>query len=141
MLRHIWYAAEAVYRASNKIMATNWKMYITISQKYSTELKKNIINDDPIKFVCTELKTIITSFNNKDEAKLKLSTYMMNVLVKLCSHGHMVKSHNILVEFILFLNRYLCNYEYTHIKPINIQIIIDDNNFDLSAYTVTFIIS
>lgn len=105
-LRHIWYAAEAVYKASNKIMAANWKVYITISQKYSAELKENIINDDPINFLCTEVKQIITSFNYNDEASLKLSSYMTSVLAKLCSHGCILKSHNILVEFILFLNRY-----------------------------------
>ncbi|VVC44804.1 Hypothetical protein CINCED_3A023342 [Cinara cedri] len=105
-LHHIWYAGEVVYTASNKIMATNWKVYITISQKYSAELKENIINDEPIQFLCTELKKIVSSFNYSDEASLKLSTYMMSVLVKLCSHGHILKSHNILVEFILFLNSF-----------------------------------
>lgn len=86
-------------------MATNWKMYITISQKYSTEIKGNIINDEPIDFLCSEIKNIIVSLKDNDEPSLKLMTYMMSVLVKLCSYGCILKSHNILLEFILFLNR------------------------------------
>lgn len=106
MLKHIWYGAEAVYNSSNKIMATNWKVYITLLQKYSAELKENVINDEPINFLCTEVKKIISSFHYNDEVSLKLSTYLMSVLVKLCSYGRILKSHNVLIEFILFLNRY-----------------------------------
>lgn len=104
-LQHIWYGAEAVYNANHKIMASNWKVYITISQNYAAELKKNIINDEPIDFLCTEIKKIVLTFqNNYEEASLKLCSYMMKVLVKLCSYGRMLQSHNTLVEFILFLN-------------------------------------
>lgn len=106
MLEHIWYGAEAVYKSSNKIMTTNWKIYITLSQKYSTELKENIINDEPINFLCAELKKNILSFHYNDEVSLKLSTYLMSVLVKLCSYGRVLKSHKVLIDFILFLNRY-----------------------------------
>lgn len=86
-------------------MATNWKMYNTISQKYSAKFKGNIINDEPIDFLCSEIKKIIFSLKDNDESSLKLSTYMMSVLVKLCSYGCVLKSHNILLEFLLFLNR------------------------------------
>ncbi|XP_025422446.1 uncharacterized protein LOC112692105 [Sipha flava] len=106
VLQHIWYGAEAVYNASNKIMATNWKVYIAMSQKYSVELKKNIINDEPINFLCNEIKKKVLSFHHNDEVTLKLSTYLMSVLVKLCSSGCMLESHKMLVEFILFLNCY-----------------------------------
>ncbi|XP_022169454.1 uncharacterized protein LOC111033157 [Myzus persicae] len=106
VLQNIWYGAESVYNVSNKIMATHWKAYITILKKYSTELKDYIINDEPIDFLCSEIKKTISSFHYNDEASLKLSTYMMSVLVKLCSYGRVSKSHNILLEFILFLNSY-----------------------------------
>lgn len=87
-------------------MVTNWKTYITLSQKYSTALKENIINDEPIDFLCSEIKKTVLSFHDDDESTLKLSAYMTSVLVKLCTYGCIIKSHNILVEFILFLNRY-----------------------------------
>lgn len=105
VLQHIWYGAVAVYNASNKIMVTYWKAYITLSQKYSTQLKEKIINDEPIEFLCTEIKKIVSSLNH-NEASLKLVTYMMSVLVKLCSYGCVLKTHTVLVDFILFLNRY-----------------------------------
>lgn len=76
-----------------------------MSQRYSSELKQKIINDKPIEFLCTEMKKIISTFHHSDESSLKLSTYMMSVLVKLCTYGSVLKSHNTLVEFILFLNR------------------------------------
>lgn len=104
-LQHIWHGAVAVYNASNKIMVTYWKVYITLSQKYSTQLKENIINDVPIEFLCSEIKKIVSSLNY-NEASLKLVTYMMSVLVKLCSYGCVLKSHSVLVDFILFLNGY-----------------------------------
>lgn len=106
VLRQIWYGAEAVYGVNNKIMAANWKMYITMSQKYCTELKKEIVNDEPINFLCAEITKNVSSFHHSDECSLKLSTYMMSVLVKLCSYGRVLKSHSTLVEFVLFLNRY-----------------------------------
>lgn len=106
-LKHIWYASKAVHNASTKVMASNWKMYIIMSQKYSSESKENIINDEPIDFLCAQIKKTVLSFHYNDESSLKLSTYMMNVLVKLCSHGRMLESHNSLVELILFLNGYI----------------------------------
>lgn len=108
VLQYIWYGAKAVYNASNKIMASHWKAYITISKKYAAELKDYIINDEPIDFLCSEIKKTILSFQFNDESSLKLSTYMMSVLVKLCSYGRISKSHNVVLEFILFLNR--CEY-------------------------------
>lgn len=108
-LQHIWYGATAVYNASNKIMVTYWKVYITLSQKYSAQLKENIINDGPIEFLCTEIKKIVSSLNHNDESSLKLVTYMMSVLVKLCSYGCVLKSHIVLIELILFLNGYEYN--------------------------------
>jgi len=87
-------------------MATHWKAYITMLKKYAAELKDNIINDEQIDFICSEIKKTISSFHYNDEASLKLSMYMMSVLVKLCSYGCVSKSHNVLLEFILFLNRY-----------------------------------
>lgn len=104
VLKHVWYGAKSVYNVSNKIMTSNWKIYITMSQKYSTELKTNIINDEPIDFLCAEIKKVILSSHGDDISWLKLCTYMMSVLVKLCSYGCIKKSHNTLVEFILFLN-------------------------------------
>lgn len=106
VLQYIWYGAEAVYNVNNKIMATHWKVYITMLKKYATELKEFIINDEPIDFLCSEIKKTISSYHYQDEASLKLSTYMMSVVVKLCSYGRLSKSHNMLIEFILFLNRY-----------------------------------
>ncbi|XP_025195637.1 uncharacterized protein LOC112594842 [Melanaphis sacchari] len=106
VLQYIWYGAEAVYNASNKIMASHWKAYITMLKKYAAELKDCIINDEPIDFLCSEIKKTILSHKFYDEASLKLLTYMMSVLVKLCSYGRVSKSHNILLEFILFLNSY-----------------------------------
>lgn len=104
VLQNIWYGAESVYNASNKIMAAHWKAYITMLKKYTTELKDYIINDEQIDFLCSEIKKAISSVHYNDEASLKLSTYMMSVLVKICSYGRVSKSHNILLEFILFLN-------------------------------------
>ncbi|XP_060859164.1 uncharacterized protein LOC132936451 [Metopolophium dirhodum] len=106
VLQNIWYGAESVHNISNKIMATHWKAYITMLKKYAAELKDNIINDEQINFICSEIKKTISSFHYNDEASLKLSMYMMSVLVKLCSYGCVSKSHNILLEFILFLNSY-----------------------------------
>ncbi|XP_050062718.1 uncharacterized protein LOC114128039 [Aphis gossypii] len=106
VLQYIWYGAKAVYNASYKIMASHWKAYITISKKYAAELKDYIINDEPIDFLCSEIKKTILSFQFNDESSLKLSTYMMSVLVKLCSYGRISKSHNVVLEFILFLNSY-----------------------------------
>lgn len=105
-MKYTWYSAEAVYKANRKIMTTNCKVYIILSQKYVTALKENIINDEPIEFLCAEIKQLVLAFQNNDEASLKLCSYMMNFLVKLCSYGRMLKSHNTLVEFILFLNGY-----------------------------------
>lgn len=105
-LQHIWYGAKAVYKASNKIMTTNWKVYITILQKYSTELKKVVIIDEPIDFLCAEIKKKVLSLQYNDEPSLKLTTYMMSVLSKLYSYGCILESHNVFIEFILFLNRY-----------------------------------
>ena len=113
VLQYIWYGAETVYNVSNKMMATHWKAYITMLKKYATELKYHIINDEPIKFLCSEIKKTISSFHYNDEASLKLSTYMMSVLVKLCSYGCVLKSNNIL-ELILFLNR--CEYPYNLVQ-------------------------
>lgn len=125
-LQHIWYGAVAVYNVSNKIMVTYWKVYITLSQKFSMQLKENIINDEPIEFLCTEIKKIVSSLNHNDEASLKLITYMMSVLVKLCSYGCVLKSHTLLVEFILFLNRYkyifYSHSSYNYLKILKIYI-------------------
>ncbi|XP_060847782.1 uncharacterized protein LOC132927288 [Rhopalosiphum padi] len=104
VLQCIWRGAEAVYTTSNKIMVSHWKAYITILMKYSAKLF--IIIDEPINFLCSEIKKTILSFQSNDEVSLKLSTYMMSVLVKLCSYGHLSKSHNILLKLILFLNSY-----------------------------------
>lgn len=104
-LQQIWYSAKAAHNTSNKVMANTWKMYVTVTQKYSAELKGNIINDEPIDFLCSEIKKTIFSLKDNNETSLKLITFMMSVLVKLCSYGCMLKSHNILLEFILFLNR------------------------------------
>lgn len=105
-LQHIWYGAKAVYKASNKVMTTNWKAYITMLQKYSTEVKKRVIIDEPIDFLCTEIKNKVVSIQCNDEPSLKLTTYMINILLKLYSYGCILVSNNVLVEFILFLNRY-----------------------------------
>lgn len=78
-----------------------------MSQKYSTELKGKIINDEPINFLCTKIKKNILSFLHNDEVTLKLLTYLMSILVKLCSYGHVLRSHKTLVDFVLFLNGYV----------------------------------
>jgi len=116
-------------------MATHWKAYITMLKKYATELKDYIINDEQIDFLCSEIKKIISSFHYNDEASLKLSTYMMSVLVKLCSYGRVSKSHNILLEFILFLN----GYEYIMISYCFFSVLYVCNipNFKLSRSLLT----
>lgn len=87
-------------------MTANWRIYINLSQKFPSTLKKYIINDEPIHFLCTEMKQKISSLQYDDETTLKLITYMMSVLLKLCLCGHLIESHNTLVDFVLFLNRY-----------------------------------
>ncbi|XP_050426035.1 uncharacterized protein LOC126836554 [Adelges cooleyi] len=104
ILQLIWHGAEAVFSLSTKVMSANWKMYVTLLQKYSSQLKDYVNTDEPIEFLCTKIKCNVISFRCGDEMPLKLSTYMIRVLVKLCTHGRMLTSQNKLLELLLFLN-------------------------------------
>lgn len=78
-----------------------------MSQKYSEGLNGNITNDKPINFLCTEIQKKVLFYRHNDEVTLKLSTYLMSVLVKLCSFSYEFKSHKTLIDFIIFLNWYV----------------------------------
>lgn len=86
-------------------MSANWKVYIKMSQTYSSEIKEYIINDEPINFLCAEIKQKILSLQHEDEITLKLISYMIRVLINLNSYGRMLKCHNTLIELLIFLNR------------------------------------
>ncbi|XP_050528805.1 uncharacterized protein LOC126898614 [Daktulosphaira vitifoliae] len=106
ILNLIWHGAESVYSVSNKVMTANWKIYINILQKFSPYLKKVINNDEPINFLCSKIKENVLSFQSEDEKPMKLSTYMISVLTKICSHGRLLKSYNNLLDILIFLNSY-----------------------------------
>lgn len=88
-------------------MTANWKIYITMLQKFSPDLKLVINNDEPVDFLCSKIKENVLSFQCGDEKPMKLSTYMISVLTKVCSHGRILKSYNNLLDLLVFLNRYL----------------------------------
>lgn len=119
VLRHIRYGAETVYNTSNKVMAANWKTYVAVSQRYSSELKGTLDNDEPVEFLCAAVRKIVATLRPGDETSLKLSTYMTSVLPKLCRYGRVSKSYGTLAEFVLFLNRYdvVADCAYVFLQP------------------------